>query len=279
MLLVPATLFFTFFPCSHLFAKPVFEWIPQSLDIEQMRGTQSIQTITLKSNQNAQDVSVRIGSKLEPWVTVSPGSIKELQKGQDLEVTVVINVPLNAETGVYNGVIQLQEKNPGQQQNTIAKPLSIKIEVTEKIAGNLPPDPKKKGMRTLLGIDSDNDGVRDDIQRYIYFTYPDDEKVQMGLTQIASQWQGLLAQADDHDAAYFHTTEMERHGECLDYIMGEKAGKVIAALDAEVLNTKERSIAYINYSKSLGGAMTSGAPLKEWKNSCAFDVDAMGVNQ
>ena len=32
----------------------------------------------------------------------------------------------------------------------------------------LPPDPGKAGKETLLGIDTDSDGVCDDIQRYIY---------------------------------------------------------------------------------------------------------------
>ena len=39
----------------------------------------------------------------------------------------------------------------------------------------LPPDPGKAGKETPLGIDTDGDGVRDDIQRYIYFIYPDDK--------------------------------------------------------------------------------------------------------
>jgi len=54
---------------------------------------------------------------------------------------------------------------------------------TDFVQGNnksglaLPPDPGKAGKETLLGIDADKDGVRDDIQRYIYFTYPDDKKL------------------------------------------------------------------------------------------------------
>ena len=44
----------------------------------------------------------------------------------------------------------------------------------------LPTDPGKAGKETLLGIDTDGDGVRDDIQRYIYFTYPDDKKLRLG---------------------------------------------------------------------------------------------------
>ncbi|MDX8380534.1 MAG: hypothetical protein R8M14_00305 [Ghiorsea sp.] len=34
----------------------------------------------------------------------------------------------------------------------------------------LPPDPGAAGRGTLAGIDSDNDGVRDDVQRWIALT-------------------------------------------------------------------------------------------------------------
>ena len=37
----------------------------------------------------------------------------------------------------------------------------------------LPPDPGEAGRRTLAGIDSDRDGIRDDLQRYVALTYGD----------------------------------------------------------------------------------------------------------
>jgi len=143
----------------------------------------------------------------------------------------------------------------------------------------LPPDPGKEGKKTLLGIDSDGDGIRDDIQRYIYFTYPDDEKLRLGLTYYAKEFQGILADADDREAAYEHAIKMARHGECLNYLKGDDSIYIERALDAEILNTRERSIAYITYSNNLGGRVIDGAPLKEWKDSCSFDVDAPGVDQ
>jgi len=41
------------------------------------------------------------------------------------------------------------------------------------IEATLPPDPGSAGRATLEGIDSDGDGVRDDIQRFIELNYPD----------------------------------------------------------------------------------------------------------
>ena len=138
----------------------------------------------------------------------------------------------------------------------------------------LPPDPGKEGKKTLLGIDSDGDGVRDDIQRYIYFTYPDEEKLRLAITCYAKEFQGVLADADDREASYEHSIKMARHGECLFHLKGRESIYIRRALRAEILNTRERSIAYIIYSDNLGGRLIRKAPRKEWKNSCSFDVDA-----
>ncbi|CAG1021317.1 hypothetical protein MTYM_00918 [Methylococcales bacterium] len=144
---------------------------------------------------------------------------------------------------------------------------------------NLPPDPGEAGKKTLLGIDADGDGVRDDIQRYIYFTYPDDKKLRLGLTYYAKEFQCVLKDANDREAAYDHAIKMNRHVECLFYLKDEEAIDICNALRAKILNTRERSMAYITYSDNLGGRIISGAPMKEWKDSCSFDVDDTGGGQ
>jgi hypothetical protein len=159
----------------------------------------------------------------------------------------------------------------------------------DDILAELPPDPGEEGKLTLLGIDSDGDGVRDDIQRYIYFTYPNDELLRLGLTYYAKGFQDVLADADDSEASYAHSIEMSRHGECIWYINGRgfadtrlkdrEAVNICRALRAEILNTHDRSVAYITHSDNLGGRVIRSAPMNEWKNSCAFDVDAVGGGQ
>lgn len=141
---------------------------------------------------------------------------------------------------------------------------------------NLPPDPGEAGKKTLLGIDSDGDGVRDDIQRYIYFTHIDKEKVQAALTEVAKHFQILLP---DVSAALANATKMARHRECLYSFIGEEAADVLASLRAEILNTRERSTAYIAYSDSLGGEIILFRPLADWSNSCSFDPSAIGTSQ
>ena len=137
----------------------------------------------------------------------------------------------------------------------------------------LPQDPGREGKQTLLGIDSDSDSVRDDIQRYIYYAYPDNELIRVALTQVAIEYQGLLSQANDREAVLYHAKRMSSHGECLDFIQGEIASDTLASLKAQVLNTKERSLAYIKYNNNIAGKIIIGAPLKDWKKSCTFNPD------
>lgn len=265
------------FTGSNSAASPVVSWDPGKISITQQKGTQSLHSIAVKSTMELQDIIVRVVPELQPWVSASPASVGAIQKDNSFELTLTVNVPPDAKIGEYDGVIQLRQATVGQNQKVIASPLPIVLVITEREDNvRLPPDPGEAGKQTLLGIDSDSDGVRDDIQRYIYFTYPDDEKVRLALTQIAMEYQGLLSQANDRNAAFNHATRMSRHGECLFYIQGEASIETRAAIKAEILNTKERSLAFINYNNNLAGEIILGAPVKSWENSCNFDVDATG---
>jgi len=61
----------------------------------------------------------------------------------------------------------------------VLSPLAANIAYAE----NLPPDPGEAGKATLAGVDSDNDGVRDDIQRWIVLSTPDSQKMREALIQ------------------------------------------------------------------------------------------------
>ena len=55
--------------------------------------------------------------------------------------------------------------------------------------GGFPPDPGSVGRKTLAGIDSDHDGLRDDVQRWIYARYPKEENKRKALKQMALDYQ------------------------------------------------------------------------------------------
>ncbi|MFH1155662.1 MAG: NEW3 domain-containing protein [Pseudomonadota bacterium] len=257
-------------------AGPVIAWNPDRIAIEQKQGTQSTLQVAFTSTRHLDGVAVRISPELLPWLSVAPGAIDTIEAGETLQLTLLVQVPSDAAASNHDGTVQLREQVGGKLRGTLARPLSVILRIIEAAGDNgLPPDPGEEGKNTLLGIDSDTDGVRDDIQRYIYFSYTDEEAVRLALTQVAMEYQGLLAKADDAEAAMEHANRMSRHGECLHYLKGRESGDIIAALKAEILNTKERSLAYIQYNKKLGGYVFRGKPLKEWRNSCCFDIDAV----
>lgn len=139
----------------------------------------------------------------------------------------------------------------------------------------LPPDPGEAGKETLLGIDSDNDGVRDDIQRYIYLTYPNEKNVRLALMQLSRNYQELLVNTSDPEISHSIVKKFYRSIDCLYYVKGDvrSAIKIGRALKAETLNTKERSLAFIQFNNSLAGKTTTMTPITEWQNCCLFDLD------
>lgn len=76
------------------------------------------------------------------------------------------------------------------------------------VLAGLPPDPGAAGMATLEGIDSDGDGVRDDVQRWIAMAYPNSQKVRAALTQAALTMQTFLMSANSPVAAYNSAIKM-----------------------------------------------------------------------
>lgn len=63
----------------------------------------------------------------------------------------------------------------------------------------LPPDPGESGKATLAGIDSNNDGVRDDLEREIVYMYPKNEEVRRVLRAMVKTGQEVITTEGDHD--------------------------------------------------------------------------------
>jgi hypothetical protein len=139
----------------------------------------------------------------------------------------------------------------------------------------LPPDPGEAGKATLEGIDSDNDGLRDDIQRYIALQYSDSGKTRAALRQAALALQNIILNSSD-EANALRNTELEaRASECIRYIRPDDGRSIDNMLMAEFLNTKTRSRAYLVYDAKLSGHVFGTRDLNQYKGSCAFDPDQM----
>ncbi len=113
---------------------------------------------------------------------------------------------------------------------------------------HLPEDPGEDNDETLQGIDSNNNGIRDDIERYIAYEY------------IGNEYAGLRDQLKNF--AYWQQQVILKNvtvvrndaekiveaGVCVQQLLGEQAGHdAYAELIARHLNTVNRSYSYIDY--------------------------------
>jgi hypothetical protein len=152
---------------------------------------------------------------------------------------------------------------------------------------NLPPDPGAAGTTTIAGIDSDNDGIRDDVQRFIVINHSDDDNKKNALMEVATRTQKSLTSATKNEA--IQTAEqIDRATECLIYstsiLIGEPEVSIQAILATQdlqntllshVMNTEDRLKAYLAHESFLGGQTFSSAAMTQdsLKDSCSFTVN------
>lgn len=145
----------------------------------------------------------------------------------------------------------------------------------------LPADPGEAGKATIEGIDSDGDGVRDDVQIFIAQMWPESERTQAMMTMGAKQMQHQLVIAHDKTLARAHVDGMgEGHLQylCFGYmewtyeIDGYKS--LVDELRPQILNTWDRRDRYTLFGKQLSGMATDhgpNIPFKKGKPYCDFD--------
>lgn len=136
---------------------------------------------------------------------------------------------------------------------------------------NLPPDPGEAGKLTLAGIDSDGDGVRDDVQRYIGLTYSQSAKQRASLIQAALAFEAeLIGSSKDRQ-------QVSSALDCLNYTFmnsdadvsgGKFAHDTYLSLKAVVLNTADRAKAFYQADGQYGSAITFSTPYSQKVSRC-----------
>lgn len=146
---------------------------------------------------------------------------------------------------------------------------------TPDIFAGLPPDPGEAGKATLQGIDADNDGVRDDVQRFIKASYPNSLPQRRAATQFAKHTMASL-RTQDGTTPEVHAWAAKdlRNSECLDFLFG---GFSIAVneqpkIKQAVLNTDARNRAHIRWLKQMGGFYGSLVQDGQEASTCDFNT-------
>jgi len=133
----------------------------------------------------------------------------------------------------------------------------------------LPPDPGEAGKQTVAGIDSDKDGVRDDVQRQIALDNASSEKIRRALGQYSGALGQLLAGTD----AQLSLDKLVAAARCMTYVTGaSQAIKHSSLVRAYQLNTPSRSVAYLS-AKRFGSSLPEDPD--DLKPYCTFDPDSL----
>lgn len=128
-----------------------------------------------------------------------------------------------------------------------------------ELAGSIP---KLEREPTLVGIDNDNNGIRDDIDRYIDINYSDPYQ-RSAVAQLAKELQHtLVVDITDMNAVKNTNRKLSEANHCIysrfDGSKGSKQpGQVSKEIESITTNTKERLLAYLAFAKALDGTSWS----------------------
>lgn len=114
--------------------------------------------------------------------------------------------------------------------------------------------PKLERSESLTGIDSNKNGIRDDIDQYIIKTYQN-PKQRAAVVQLSQAIQKtLLADTTDLNEVKKINAEVSGAFECI-YRQFEVSEKYIVTKEVEAMttNTKPRLLAYLAFNKALDG--------------------------
>ncbi|WP_324172617.1 hypothetical protein [Sulfurimonas sp.] len=147
----------------------------------------------------------------------------------------------------------------------------------------LPPQPDEAlNNSTLLGIDSNDNGVRDDVEIFIVKKYATDHKIvtEIGF-QLASAYQQILDNPLDTEANH---AALDAASDCNFYfnfyakyygdpvLLDSYLGKDFKNLQ---LNRKSRVKAYLEYDAELSGGVYESTKSDKLKEKCNFDVASL----
>lgn len=135
----------------------------------------------------------------------------------------------------------------------------------------------------IIGEDKNNNGIWDYVEDYINQKYSYSAKIHAGLIQYAKSLQQVLIDNRDKDKTILNIQKQLNTLDCIYYITAngnetsntiQTAGKITSDVEAEILNTKERFLAYNTANGQFGG-QTYGLKYSEYKSQCDFNPDKL----
>ena len=234
--------------------------------------TLSLETIQTELKENTQ-------AALIIQAAYSDDTIKYITKNiqwiiQDNSIVTINNTTLET---LKEGTTTIQAKI----DNTTSNKLSITV--YKDINGyKLPPEPDETlNNSTLLGIDSNNNGVRDDVERWIYETYKDKHPIHIDIAMQAGRAYKLVLETPDRAKEIY--LEVDKAAYCeLYYMYNADEFNETLLVTKEIddryfrhkiyFNTKDRMDTYLQYDHLLSGGSYTLPKSERMKAMCDFNT-------
>jgi len=142
------------------------------------------------------------------------------------------------------------------------------------------PDPKINNA-TLLGIDSNNNGVRDDVEIWIYETYKDKHPIYIDIAMQAARGYKLVLEYPEKARELYHEVDKAAYCELYyTYDADEFNEPILVTKEIDnryfrhkiYFNTKERMNAYLQYDHLLSGDSYTLPKSEKMKAMCDFNT-------
>ena len=133
-------------------------------------------------------------------------------------------------------------------------------------------DPGEEGKKTLLGIDVDNNGVRDDVQIWINKNFDDDLFFNESLMSLARAYQYEFMNVDNIELSKAMTHKKMDAYKCA-LFRGKQSGltkvsQILAELKKQFLNTKDRIQTSMKVSNNFHGEIVEVVVGADEERSC-----------
>jgi len=183
----------------------------------------------------------------------------------------------------------LMKKMPGIDMHI--KPIVYRFYVPEVINGfKLPPEPDEdKNNATLLGIDFNHNGIRDDVERFIIIEEAKNDEFPKTQTVISLQyayaWQKIIEDPILETRKYLENASacqnyfIDKHTKGMtfrEYLNWEKShpGMLGVKLEDKIFNTKERILRRFEFNRACSGHIFSLK--KAGLGACMVNIDELG---
>ncbi|MGI9279661.1 MAG: hypothetical protein ACR2PX_08515 [Endozoicomonas sp.] len=136
---------------------------------------------------------------------------------------------------------------------------------------DLPPDPGAEGLIGLTGIDSNQDGIRDDVERFIERVLPDSIEKKETIRAMAISRQKIYESVENRDLVIELGTEVDIASDCFFFLSDGDPENILKKLEAATVNTEERARAW-NKINSYFSGMSFTLP-DDLSSQCSFKTE------